>query len=90
VSYLHGFFGGWGKGKEKVINYFSDFDSFLFSLWHFRSFFFLSFFFFLRFTTGIHKRAFLPSFMAPRYEGVPQFCDSTAIMLVHSGVKSFN
>jgi len=41
---LHGFLGGWGRGKEEVINYLSDFGSFLCPFLHFRSFFISSFF----------------------------------------------
>jgi len=46
--------------------------------------------YFLSFLQAFTRKFPLASSMAPRYEGVlHQFCDSTAIMLVHSGSRTF-
>jgi len=53
---------------------------------------FLEFFWFLLsflFCQASTRKFLLASFMAPRYEGVlHQFCDSTVMMLVHSGIRT--
>jgi hypothetical protein len=77
--------GGLGSLGELI----SLFFGFFLSLFLLFVFWFLLYF--LSFWQAFTRKSLLASFMAPRYEGVlHQFCDSTAIMLVHSGSRSFH
>jgi len=86
--------GGWGSWFFRRVD-FSFFGGSFFLLFVFWILlYFLNFFWVLLsflFCQASTRKFLLASFVAPRYEGVlHQFCDSTVMMLVHSGIRTFH
>jgi len=86
--------GGLGSLGGLISLFFGGLSLFLSSFCILVSSLFLEFFFgasFFSFCQASTRKFLLASFVVPRYEGVlHQFCDSTAIMLIHSGIRTFH